>query len=183
MSYKHFLLLLFCMFSLLGSAADYSFPEWLRLMSDRGSFSTRWHMLSSSKNPVSKTLELDFAPEELLEAAIEYEIQVAPYDPKLKHHINAADYVWPNLLLTLNGQTVLDEPAAKHIKKGRHVLALNPALLQKGDNLLQFKWAPMPPDKPENLRYGFIYFTRDQEGEVDKALHIRLLLRFKNSVN
>ena len=60
MSYKHFYFYILHVF-LASSAADYFFSvaapdERPRLVP------TRWHMLSSSKNPVSKTPELDSLP-------------------------------------------------------------------------------------------------------------------------
>lgn len=165
-------------------ADEFPYPAWVRVMSDRGDAGSRWFMVSSPRRSAVKKLTLDFPASEVAEAALEYQIQMAPYDPGLKQHIRTANYPWSNLLVRVNGQLILDEPAARHISVGVHHLRFPAEHLQEGENTIAMTWKELPEGNPEKLRLGYIYFARDlpqTPAENDEPnLRIRLLLRFRD---
>lgn len=165
------------------SAADlYTYPEWVRMMTDRGDTDARWAMLSSPRRQATKTFTLDFSITELAGVALEYHIQTAPYDPKFKQHITAQEYPWSNLLVAVNGNVILDQPAAPHISKGVHILPFPVTVLRQGENQVTLAWKEIPPEQADQLRYGYIYLSHDQtpraQGDLPEHLHIRLQLKF-----
>lgn len=163
---------------------DFPYPEWTRVMSDRGDAASRWFMVSSPSRAAVKKLTLDFRVSEVAEAVLEYQIQTAPYDVVLKQHIRTANYPWANFLVRVNGQLVLDEPAAKHIGMGVHHLRFPAAYLLEGENTIAMTWKELPADNPEKRQYGYIYFAQDlprsQAENEEPNLRIRLLLRFRD---
>ena len=102
----------------------------------------------------------------------------------MKQHIRTANYPWSNLLVRVNGQLILDEPAARHISVGVHHLRFPAAHLLEGENTIAMTWKELPEGNPEKLRLGYIYFARDlpqTPAENDEPnLRIRLLLRFRD---
>ncbi len=165
---------------------DFPYPEWVRVMSDRGDETSRWFMVSSPSRAAVKKLTLDFPVSEVAEAVLEYQIQVAPYDPILKQHIRTANYPWANFVAHINGQLILDEPAASYISMGVHHLRFPVECLQEGENTITMIWKKLPADNPEKRQYGYVYFTQDLpkasvQGKKDEPnLRIRLLLRFRD---
>lgn len=160
----------------------YVYPEWIRLMTDRGDADCRWAMLSSPRRQAVKRFQLDFPPAELAGAALEYHIQTSPYDPLLKQHITAAEHPWGYLLATVNGTVILDQPAAPHIRKGEHFLPFPAALLRQGENVVTLAWKEIPAELAGQQRYGYLYLSHDatprSEGDHPEHFHIRLQLRF-----
>lgn len=163
---------------------DFLYPEWVRVMSDRGDAGSRWFMVSSPRRAAVKKLTLDFRVSEVADAVLEYQIQTAPYDAVLKQHIRTANYPWANILVRVNGQLILDEPAASHISMGVHHLRFPAAYLQEGENTIAMTWKELPADNPEKRQYGYIYFAQDlprsQAENEEPNLRIRLLLRFRD---
>lgn len=166
------------------SASGYSSPVWSRLMSDKGALDSRWHMVSSPRRLAEKTLKLNFPLAEISEAVLEYKLQVAPYDPLLKQHIlQSENYNWGNILIEINGKTLLNEAAGKYISKGTHHLALPLEMLKEGENKILVTWVELSKEeREEKKRYGYIYFSRDppeKTKDIQEALQIRILLKFK----
>ncbi|MFA6930985.1 MAG: hypothetical protein WCT05_11720 [Lentisphaeria bacterium] len=161
---------------------DFPAPEWVRVMTDRGDSGSRWYMVSSPRRQAVKTLQLDFPASELAGAALEYYIQTEPYDPKLKQHINAEVYPWAHFLVKINDQIIIDQPANPYIRKGVHQIPFPPEKLRQGENIISMSWMELPEGNPQQLRYGYIYFSQDlTENKTTKEpenLRIRLLLRF-----
>lgn len=164
---KQFLIALITAFLMMGmvtiDAEDFG-PRCITLMDDDGQADFGWSMLSNPDSILRKTLNLDFSPMFIEKAVLEYQIACEPYDPKLKLHIinqNAAKIKWANLVVRINGHTILDQPAGPYISKGLHHITVPVKLLKEGENKVDFKWKPLSPENPENKQYGYIYFAVD----------------------
>ena len=107
---------------------------------------------------------------------MEYVVAANPYDHRFKQSISDPNYPWPNLLVKVNGEAILDQPAGKHITQGTHRLKFSPSLLRKGKNVVEINWKPIPEDLKGQLVYGYIYLGADKTRTGDKH-RIRLLLK------
>ncbi len=175
---------------LVAGAAEPDDPSWQRIASDQAGGTSTWVMTSGVYNPQRKKLELEVAPAEVKKAAVEYEIAVTPYDPKLKSHIASPDHPWGNFLVKVNGVVILDAPAASYISKGLHKIEFKPELLKEGTNVIELGWQKIEPSSGKV--YGYIYFKADDTERLrawrklpkytpeqfpNDDLYIRLLVR------
>ena len=172
---------------------DYS--SWLRIMTDSGIGQTAWTMTGNFNQWQKKTLNIDFDPTEIEQAAVEYELTVQPYDHILKAHITDRAHPWGNWQVKINGKLVFDEPANAYINKGTNRILIPADSLKKGDNMIEIGWRKLTDEEiKSNKRYGNVYFAVDltnsekarREIPVEKRpkvnpdlIRIRLLLNLK----
>ena len=161
---------------------EFNSPQWIRVMDDDGAFAEQWVMISSPAAGVRKILTLDFDPGEARDAAVEYLIVAPPYDSGIKQHIKDTEYHWANLVIKVNGEVILDQPAGKHIMPGTHRVKFSPAFLRNGENTIGIFWKPIPEELRGRLIHGYIYLAVRREPKAcgkrakDDKVGIRLLL-------
>ena len=181
-----FLLFAFCSLQTQGGASFIT-PDCVRVMTDCDSDLNYWNMTSSWRNPQRKILKIDLPVEEILTAAVEYQLNVGPYDPKNKQrNVSSENYPWGNWQVRVNGQLVFDKPAGPYVTKGLHTIEIPVKALKPGENQIEIGWAK------DASRVGYVYFacdlTEDSQKIKDRkerfakypdALRIRLILQLR----
>ena len=139
---------------------DYS--QYLKVASDLGTGKSGWTMTSSYANATVKKLNLEVEPSEVKAAAIEYEINCNPYDPRTKTYVTKEDYHWGDIIVKVNNTVVYKGHAGKYIsRKGKGIqrMDIDPKVLKAGENTISFVWDRLP--KGDKRICGYIYFGVD----------------------
>jgi hypothetical protein len=150
--------------SILNRAKEFE-PHQIRLMDDSGFSDSQWLMLSNPKTVLRKNFKINFTPDNIKNAVLEYYITSDPYDPNYKMYIsdpNDGSTKWANIIIRVNDTTILDQPAGPYIGKGPHRIPVPHNLLKQGVNRIDFKWKELPEDKQNKAQYGYIYFSIDK---------------------
>ena len=117
---------------------DYS--QYLKVASDLGTGKSGWTMTSSYANATVKKLNLEVEPSEVKAAAIEYEINCNPYDPRTKTYVTKEDYHWGDIIVKVNNTVVYKGHAGKYIsRKGKGIqrMDIDPKVLKAGENTIK----------------------------------------------
>ena len=105
---------------------------------DDGSADAGRGHVSNTASVCCKTLELQLDPVTVTQARIMYYMKVNPYDVGTRKLYGAPveGVRWSNLVVTLNGREVLRDSLIKHGTQGWHEVAVEPALLRRGENTI-----------------------------------------------
>ncbi|MFP3904007.1 MAG: hypothetical protein ACLFWB_07175 [Armatimonadota bacterium] len=116
-------------------------PEWTVIKDDDGEQDSYWGQVTSPVAKLHKILVLKDDPADISRAVVQYCMGTEPYDPGSQKALGRGapeDKEWPNLLVTLNETEILRRPVDEVATHGWHEIAVDPSLLNRGENTVTF---------------------------------------------
>ena len=113
--------------------------EWVTIKDDDGTADEKAQVCDDYA-VLRKDLICSYSPEEIQQAWVVYSMKHNPYSTstKLIHGGPVEGITWSNLIIRVNGKEALNDSLIKHGTQGWHEVKIDPALLKKGKNSIDF---------------------------------------------